>query len=416
MPPHAPSAPRERVSSSHSQRVHRESSLNVNKPQPTRPIPTGFLAACLLIALIESSIANHWLLLSDPVGLSWLFSKSAASSKAADADLLCLGDSLLKHGVVPSVITDTIGLSSINLAAARCPTLMSYYLFQQALQAGAHPKAILMNAKPAVLIGDPDYNTQYWPYAFTFQNLIDFAARTRRPQLIAATTLAQLFPSIRSRLQLRSSTRAALSGTTDTLHDVNPILWRNWTINAGANIAQSLPSFSGDLPSDVIEKLHPDRFYAHPSNRLAITNILQLAKNQGIHVYWLLPPISPPLQSLRDQSGAEDAYEQFIHAYQTKFPTTLTILDARRSHFANQHFVDSTHLNGHGAIALSSSLALVLSNDLLSVHSNHRSPWINLPPPTDQPTTSSVEDLDQSRAILGEARPSRSSSTVNTQQ
>jgi hypothetical protein len=382
---------------------------NTASPRPSLRVPWGLVGAILLIALIESSISKRWLWLTDPVGLSWRFSTQAASTLAPGCDLLCLGDSLIKHGVIPSVLQSASGLRCTNLSAARCPTLMTYYLFRQALNAGARPRAILINAKPAVLLGDPSFNSQYWPYGLTLFDYADFALRARRPQLVASTLVAELLPSLRSRLQVRSSVMAALQGTTDRLEEINPVLWRNWTVNSGANVAQSTIPFDGELPSDVEMKLHPTVFFAHPSNEFAIRQILELASDRGVHVYFLLAPLSPALQALRDKSGAESRYEQFIAKFQKRFPEILTILDARRAGFENRDFIDATHMNERGATALSVSIAAALTPP----QNRSKETWIAVSVPrfTAQSLQFDLEDIDQSRDHVKKSIETKSAST-----
>jgi hypothetical protein len=363
--------------------------------RPARMVPWGLIGAVVLIAIIEFTISQRWLPLSDPVGLSWRFSAQAASTLAPGCDVLCLGDSLVKHGVIPSVVEGTSGLRVANLSAARCPMLMTYYLFQQALAHGSRPRAIILNAKPAVLMGDPDYNAQYWPYALSLDNLVDFTLRTRRPQLIASVVLSQVLPSLRSRLQLRSSSVAAIQGSHDKLEEINPVLWRNWTANAGANVANASFCFSGELPADVNKKLHPNIFFAHPSNRSAFEQILELASLHQIHVFFLIVPIPSSLQELRDKSGADSRYEKFIADYQRRFPDTLTVLDARRSGYQNPDFIDATHLNVRGATALSRSVAAAIRSQPYPANAR----WIALGAPLSASSSipSQIEDLDQSR-------------------
>src|SRR5437764_12305231 len=97
----------------------------------TGAIPWGLIGLIGLIVAIEGHLGRNWLELSDPVSLSWRFSAQAARRDAPGRDLLCLGDSLAKHGLIPSVIERESGLRAVNLAAARCPTLMTYFLFRR---------------------------------------------------------------------------------------------------------------------------------------------------------------------------------------------------------------------------------------------------------------------------------------------
>ena len=72
---------------------------------------------------------------------------------------------------------------------------------------------------------------------------------------------------------------------------------------------------------------------------------------QRIHVFWLLPPISPGLQQWRESSGSEARYEAFVRSHGGRYPRVVTVLDARRVPCATPSlYVDATHLSGRGAI------------------------------------------------------------------
>ena len=95
-------------------------------------MPWGLLGMIGLVIAIEGTVSRRWLDLSDPVSLSWQFADRAARRERRAAMLLCLGDSLVKHGLVPSVMDRESGLTSVNLAAARAPALMTYFVLRRA--------------------------------------------------------------------------------------------------------------------------------------------------------------------------------------------------------------------------------------------------------------------------------------------
>ena len=121
----------------------------------------------VLVVGIEWSAGRNWLDLSDPVCLSWRFADEGAREDSRDRDVLLLGDSLVKHGLIPSVLEETSGVRSVNLAAARGPALLTYFVLRRAIESGSRPRAIVIDTKPAVLIGGVDYNAHYWPAALT---------------------------------------------------------------------------------------------------------------------------------------------------------------------------------------------------------------------------------------------------------
>ncbi|HZW30173.1 MAG TPA: hypothetical protein VFF52_05655 [Isosphaeraceae bacterium] len=356
-----------------------------------------------LIVAIETAVGRNWLDFSDPVSLSWRFSAEAARVAAPGRDLLCLGDSLVKHGLIPSVMERESGLRAANLAAARCPTWMTYFLFRRALEAGAHPSAIIINAKPAGLIPGPDFNTRSWQDVLSVRDSLELAGMGGRGDFWAATLLGRLLPSLRSRLEVRSNLLAALRGQTDRLHDINRILWRNWTINDGANVASRDSRYGGELTADVLRNLRPDLFHVHRANAEGIERLIRLAAARNIRVFWLLPPLCAALQARRDESGAEAKYEEFLRAFQRRYPEVLTVLDARRAAYPPAMFVDATHLGGRGAIALSRAVAGAVRAELARPALAPGHGWIELSDRTEDHSAGQelrVEDLDQSKAIV----------------
>jgi hypothetical protein len=366
-------------------------------------VPWGFAGMLILVLAIEGAVARRWLDFSDPVSLSWRFSADAARVQAPGRDLLCLGDSLAKHGVIPALIQRQSGLRTTNLAAARAPTLMTYFLLRRALDAGAHPSAILINTKQAVLIGGPDYNAAYWPAVLSPRECLELGRVSRRPETAAAALMGCLLPSLRSRLEIRSNLMAALRGEVDPLHDINRVLWRNWTVNDGANVASFHSGYRGELSSEIQANLHPDAFYVDRSNAEGLECLLRLAAQRKIPVYWLLTPLSPGLQAWRDRSGAEARFEEWVRLFQSRYPQVVTVLDARHVVSDPSMFIDATHLAGRGAIALSHAVGMTLKNNAGQPLSASHPRWIVLDPMDSDPQTQAelnLEDVDQSKRIL----------------
>jgi lysophospholipase L1-like esterase len=365
-------------------------------------IPWGVAGMIGLILSVECFVSRHWIDFSDPVSLSWRWSAEAAETEARRGELLCLGDSLVKHGLVPAVIERATGRRAVNLSAARAPTLWTYYLLRRALDAGARPSAIVINAKPAVLMGGPVYDARYWQEVLTLRDGFELLQMTRKAPFIASTLVGRLLPSLRSRLEVRSNVLAALRGETDRLHAINRVLWRNWTANGGANLASADSPFQGEVALEVAQRLHTDRFHVDRTNATAIERLLRLAAERQIPVFWLMCPLSPNLQALRDESGSEGQYEQFVRTIQARYPQLMTVLDARRAAYSSTYFVDATHLNSKGAIALSRSVAAAIGALLPRPGLPAGRGWIALEPPTEGPALfeGTLEDLETSRRIL----------------
>lgn len=368
----------------------------------TKAVPWGAAGMVFLVVMIECSFARNWLDFTDPVSLSWRYSALAARTRVCDKDLLLLGDSLIKHALIPSVMAEVSGERAENLGAARCPTLMTYFLLRRSLEADARPRAIVFNAKPAVLIGGPTFTQRYFQEILTAAELLRLFQMMHRNEFVVSTLAGRLLPSLRSRLEIRAHLLAVLRGDAGPLHEVNRALWRNWTVNDGANVALPQPPYNGELTAKDAKNLHPHIFYAEKSNAKAIDQLLQLAQERHIPVYWLLPPLSPKLQSERDQSGAESAYENFIRRYQSRYPRTLSILDGRGAGYPVAAFTDATHLNAKGAIALSRTVAKAIERQLGDPAVEPGPRWITLELWSDRSAESGtpLEDVETSRAMV----------------
>lgn len=369
----------------------------------TSAVPWGLLGAIGLMVAIECNLGRNWLDLSDPVSLSWRYADDAACTEAAGCEVLFLGDSLVKHGLIPSIVESESGIRSINLAAARAPALMTYFALRRALESGARPRAIVIETKPAVLIAGVEYNSGYWPVALSAFECLELGRITGKATFGVEMLVARLIPSVRSRLAVRSQVMAALKGSADPIREINRVLWRNWSTNGGANVASLNSAYRGELSPQIRDNLHPDRWYVDRSNTEGIELLLRVAQERKIRVFWLLPPISPGLQQWRERSGSESKYEAFVRAYQSRFLGTLTILDARRVVSDPSSFIDATHLAGRGAIVLSRVVAAAMRDELAARSPAPGDGWRILKPPVGDLACRydvKLEDVDRSKEIV----------------
>ena len=362
----------------------------------------------VLVIAIEASVSRRRLDFSDPTSLSWQYADRAARRDAPGCDVLFLGDSLVKHGLIPSVFQESSGLRGANLSAARGPALFSYFALRRALDSGARPSAIVLDTKPAVLMGGVDYNAHYWPAALTPRECLELGWIAGKGPLGLAVMTARLLPSLQSRLEVRSGIGAALSDTPDRIPEINRVLWRNWTVNGGANVASLDSSYGGELSPEIKDRLHPERWYVDHTNAEGLDLLLGLARGRGIRVFWLLPPISRGLQVWRERSGSEAKYERFVREYREKYPGVVTVLDARRIARDPALYVDATHLSGRGAVVLSRAVGDLLKNDCRGPSPDRAGGWITLTDPPrgpGRPADPPLEDVEASKKIVRQ-RPS----------
>jgi hypothetical protein len=141
-------------------------------------------------------------------------------------------------------------------------------------------------------------------------------------------------------------------------------------------------------------------FYVDPANAQAIDQILALAASREIPIFWLLFPLSPDLQSLRDQSGADDEHDRFLKSLVSRHPGTVTVVDMRRAGFPAGFFTDATHLNRRGAVALSRSLApMVAARERRPGLPSSGPDWIFL-----SPSVANIDGVDHTLEDIGESK------------
>jgi hypothetical protein len=140
-----------------------------------------------------------------------------------------------------------------------------------------------------------------------------------------------------------------------------------------------------------------------PANAEAIERTLKLAASQQIPVFWVLFPLPDKLQSLRDQRGAESKHEHFVRSVAARYRGTVTVLDSRRSGYPDQFFADATHLNRHGAIALSRAVGTAIAElDAMPGPPARKPYWIVLNRANERSDGGAdpVEDIEESKRIL----------------
>ena len=235
---------------------------------------------------------------------------------------------------------------------------MTYFFLRRALDAGARPRAIIINAKPAVLLAGPEFNARYWQEVLTPRECLEFSLMTRDGPFMLATIVGRLLPSLRSRLEIRSQVLAALRGETDRIPAMNRILLRNWTVNGGANVAAAHPERQDDAEPEIERRLHPGLFFVDPTN--AAGNGTALATGRCARHPGLLaaaPVVAGPSRPCATRAAPRPATNSSSGHSSTRYPRLLTVLDARRGDYPASLFTDHTHLNGQGALALSRAVA-----------------------------------------------------------
>lgn len=364
--------------------------------RPRAAWPLGLLGMLAMVAVIERGVADHWLQVGERRALAWRFSGQAAKAEATPARLLCLGDSLVKLGVLPHLIEKGLNLKTYNLAVPGGQAPSTDFLLRRALAAGVRPEAVIVDFHPNLLAAAPRFNTLVWPDLLTLGESIELAIHARDPNLFTAILLSRLLPSHKDRDGIRTWITSMLSGIPDPERAENIAMLRNWRVNAGAHIAPAVASPMADTWSRGAVPEH-GRWFPHRANAAFLRHFLDLCADHQIRVFWLLPPTTPDWTDRRRRLGITADFERYIRGLMARYPN-LNVIDGRDAGYTATVFRDSTHLHRHGAAILSHDLAGVLKQALDHPSTDHR--WLPLPPFRMRSEDLALEDIKQSQRIL----------------
>lgn len=365
----------------------------VSSSRPRRP-PIGCLGALILVALIEAGVGSLPGRFADPASLNWRLSLAAAEgATGASCEVACLGDSLMKIGVLPGPLAAATGRTAHNFAMGRAPAPATYFLLRRMLLAGARPRTVVVDFKPSMLAGGPKFNLRQWQEVLRPGEAIELARQAGGASFLAEVALGRLLPSWRGRWEIREAVASALLGRVAPTYRNNRLARRNWGINGGAHLNGPGAVFDGTVRPESRRKLIIPRWECHRANATFVRRFLDLADAHGIDVVWLVAPSSPELQALRESEGGDAAYAAFIRDQQRRHPR-LAVVDGRHAGYPTAAFADATHLNARGTAALSHDLGQLLAR---------RDPaarWLPLPPFRDRPLDPRAEDADRSAAAV----------------
>lgn len=364
-------------------------------------LPLGLIGAAVLVATIESSLADRPIEHETKPGLAWSFGATASASHpgAIGAGVLCLGDSLVKLGVQPPVLEERLGLRSFNLAVPGAPAPASLFLLRRAIEAGARPKVVVVDFDENLLAVSPREGLEQWPGLLDGRDWLDLTALTGDLDLAARVGLGMALPSWRDRRAIREQVVAALNDRERAILPEVRALSRNWLRNGGAQLAppgDRVP-FEWQAPGGDGGQ-QGRRWKPHPANEAAVHRLFELADRHEIAVAWLLPPARPDWQSRRDSLGIVAAFDRFVASVRSRHPN-LVVLDARPSGFPAEVFRDPTHLDGLGAVALTESLAEALRPMLDPSADPPPAGLVSLRPFEPPSGPISLEDMARSAAI-----------------
>jgi hypothetical protein len=341
--------------------------------QPRR-VPAGAIGMIVLIAAIEAILAGHELDVVTAEDWQYLQAGRDAASRTRRCDLLILGDSLAKFGVLPNVVGSRTGSRAYNLAIGGGQAPSSFELLRRAYQGGARPRAVVVDFSPYLIALPPRIAREHLPFLLGYSASLQLAWKARDPVLLANLVTRRTFFSLRCRPGLRSWVASTLAGRPGRDRAVMAETRRHWGQHAGAMVMPAVPG------QRVVGTLQQRRFYPKgwtPDrvNSDYIRGLIELAGAHGSKVYWLIPPIHPAVEEANEAAGFDQRYVAFVSEQQRRYPG-LVVIDGRHARYDPNVFFDADHLGREGAFALSEDLG-----DVLRSASRSRSPdrWVKLP-------------------------------------
>lgn len=348
-------------------------------------MPWGFLGVLPLFWAVEASVSR----LDDsylPVTTrSWKFAYAAAANEARGRDVLYLGDSQAKMGLLPAIVTRENGLSGYNLAALRGMPASSYAILKRALDSGARPKAIVVDFNPGLLQTPVRLNGFLWPRVLGPGDAWRLATTRVDLALTAHMIVGWLVPSWEARSGLNASLIDALNGHESESARQAHEQGATWARNDGAQPVPQNPQFVDETTPDSAGR-EGRGWRCMPANAVFVDRLISLAESHGVRVYWVIPPVSPALQAKRYRVGLEKVYDQFAESVRRTHPG-LTVIDGRGLGFGREYFVDPVHFSVVGAEDFSRRVARVISRDLVGDPDTEK--WVRLEPGTSRSPSSS---------------------------
>ena len=334
-------------------------------------LPLGFVGALMVVATLEWGVVRPRTDLSAFIAASWGEAARAVEpgGKALGAEVLCLGDSQIKGGVLPGVLEARLGRPAYNLSAIGGQPVLAYHLLRRALENGARPKAIVIGFYPGLLASDVSINLRALPEALGARACLDLLGDARSRKLAVPLLLRLALPTFRRRDEIGDLVTATLKGERDSPDRIKARAYRrNWNQHSGAQVLAPNPTFIDDVVAPPGEPGAPAnaagiRWKPKPVHLAYLRRLLKLARSREIAVFWVLPTNSPKLRALRAGNGLDNAYYGMLQTVQLEFGS-MTVLDPVHVISDPTIFSDACHLDRGGAMMLSSAVARVLAERL----------------------------------------------------
>jgi hypothetical protein len=343
--------------------------------------PFGLVAMVLLVFMIERHIALSEHFLVDEGITRYKYVGRTVKEEAVCNDILILGDSLAKQGLLPRLLEERTGRRAYNLGLHGCTPLYAEILLRQALDAGAKPSVVVIAFEPMAFMCEPRAFPRMLSEVLEARDILTLAWRARDPAFLAETVMNRWIPSVRNRLEIRKGPRGEMP-------DGVRGLLRNWVVNRGAEARPSGPS--GESLDATCAELYygPTHWTCQPLSTRYLDQLIERARGLGIRVVWVVEPCRAKIANRRAAVGMTTRFDSLLR-YELKRHPNLTVMDSRNAGYGDDQFCDSVHLNVDGIASLTLAVA-----DQLKRSQNER--WIDLSESPRQRPKSPIETTEMS--------------------
>jgi hypothetical protein len=323
--------------------------------------------------------------------------------------ILCVGDSLVKTGVVPAALEARLDRPTYNLATIGNPTPATYFLLKRALNAGARPRVLILDAQ-----SDKLRERSFRPCVAAWAGLIgpaeafELARIDGDPGFLGLYLIHHLVPSVRLRLDLRAAiSRLLAAREADPPTGCPPVIARQERRNSGALLFPPLkPGGPADPNAGEFSAVGgPEASIATATNLSYLDRTLELARSRGIQVFLVVTPMHPEALRMRERLGLDSPYLALLRSAAERHGNVV-VIDGRRVVEVGDVFLDSSqHMDVRGATHFSRALAEAIAPWLEGPEPVDR--WVVPPPFTEPAVRLAVETMDESEWAVAWQRSMR---------
>ncbi|HEY2154482.1 MAG TPA: hypothetical protein VGH33_02555, partial [Isosphaeraceae bacterium] len=306
------------------------------------PRPAGVVGMLALVLVVELLVSQAVRLESVGMAIWRADRRSSECADATSAEILCVGDSLVKTGVVPAALEARLDRATYNLATVGNPTPATYFLLRRALAAGARPRAIILDAQSDKL-SERGYRAcvAAWAGLVGPAEAVELARSDGDPGFFGLYLIHHFLPSIRLRPELRQAIvdHITPAGIEPTTHWPR-VVARQERRNRGALLFPPLKAETVD-GGNASAAAGPAAAIATPTNLSYLDRTLDLARSQGIWVFLVVTPMHPDLLRTRERLGLESPYLSLVHSASERYENVV-VIDGRRVVEDGGVFLDSS--------------------------------------------------------------------------